>query len=620
MADIIRDSPLGQLVRYLTRNRVLLYPEERPNFRCPYLDGSLHFTAKTTTADRTSPSSIIGSGDDEKQVPDTDLDDDREKTTKFVESETSKSELEQPVEASATVKSSLGRINTRTALSRSNTQAALETAWQEAREAELAREPSRPIIPQRTEDGTILVDWYSTDDQENPQNWSQGKKAFATLLICSYTLAFYMGSAIYTPSAPYLSQIYGVSAEVTSLGLSLYVLAYGLGPLLFSPLSEIPSIGRNPPYIISFGIFVILCIPTALVDNIPGLLVLRFLQGFFGSPCLATGGASLQDIYSLIKLPYVLCVWALAATCGPALGPIISGFSVPAESWRWSLWEILWLSGPIFLVMVTLLPETSSANILLRRARRLRKLTGDIRLKAQSELDQANTNPSEVIFEALIRPWQLLFMDPAIGYTAFYISLCYGIYYSFFEAFPLVYIDLYGFGIGEMGLTFLSITVGVVVSVIAYYLYLYYKVEPDIVKYGLGAPEKRLIPAIFSSFFLPAGLFIFGWTGNGSIHWIVSTIGIFLFSIGVFILMQSIFVYLPMVYPQYAASLFAGNDAARSFLAFAAVMFGRPMYVGMGIGPACSLLGALTAACIGGIFVLYLFGARLRSRSKFSAK
>ena len=41
--------------------------------------------------------------------------------------------------------------------------------------------------------------------------------------------------------------------------------------------------------------------------------------------------------------------------------------------------------------------------------------------------------------------------------------------------------------------------------------------------------------------------------------------------------MQCIFVYLPMVYPQYAASLFAGNDAARSLIAFAAVMFGKSL-------------------------------------------
>ena len=92
------------------------------------------------------------------------------------------------------------------------------------------------------------------------------------------------------------------------------------------------------------------------------------------------------------------------------------------------------------------------------------------------------------------------------------------------------------------------------------------------------------------------------------------------FLIAVFILMQVIFVYLPLTYPQYAASLFAGNDFARSSLAFAAVLFSRPMFLGMGIGPGVSLLGAFTAACIVGIFVLYFYGENLRARSRFSAK
>ena len=89
---------------------------------------------------------------------------------------------------------------------------------------------------------------------------------------------------------------FGVSQSAASLGLALYVLAYGLGPLIFAPLSEIPAVGRNTVYIGSFAIFVILCVPTALVDNFGGLLVLRFLQGLFGSPCLANGGASFGDM------------------------------------------------------------------------------------------------------------------------------------------------------------------------------------------------------------------------------------------------------------------------------------------------------------------------------------
>lgn len=417
---------------------MLLYPEEKADFHCPTGYAEPDAAEKKLQEAMRSYSSTSGekSADDTADVEKAALEpaeptepvEPTENPEDLERAETSKSELHRletakDLEKSETLKSTMSRVNTRSALEKAHTRAELEEAFRTATQ-HLSKEPSRPILPERTADGTILVDWYATDDPENPQNWSQGKKAVTALQICLYTLAFYMGSAIYTPSEVPIIKIFGVSQEVASLGLSLYVLAYGLGPLLFSPLSEIPSIGRNPPYMVSFGIFVILCIPTALVNNVAGLLVLRFLQGFFGSPCLATGGASLQDIYSLIKLPYILCLWALAATCGPAMGPVISGFSVPAESWRWSLWEILWLSGPIFLSMFLFLPETSSSNILLRRAQRLRKLTGDSRLKAQSEIDQANTSTRDVVYEALVRPAQLIFMDPAIGFTAGYVGSC----------------------------------------------------------------------------------------------------------------------------------------------------------------------------------------------------
>jgi DHA1 family multidrug resistance protein-like MFS transporter len=113
-----------------------------------------------------------------------------------------------------------------------------------------------------------------------------------------YTFAVYCGSAIYTSSEPQIMEVFNVGQAKASLGLSLYVIGYGVGPLIFSPLSEIPIFGRNVPYMISFGLFVILCVPMALVDNYAGLLVLRFLTGFMGSPCLATGAATMQDIVS----------------------------------------------------------------------------------------------------------------------------------------------------------------------------------------------------------------------------------------------------------------------------------------------------------------------------------
>jgi DHA1 family multidrug resistance protein-like MFS transporter len=133
----------------------------------------------------------------------------------------------------------------------------------------------------------------------NPQNWGSAKKAYIGLQMFLYTFAVYCGSAIYTSSEPQIMQVFGVGQSKASLGLSIYVIGYGVGPLIFSPLSEIPVFGRNVPYMVSFALFVILCVPMALVDNYAGLLVLRFLTGFMGSPCLATGAATMQDMVSI---------------------------------------------------------------------------------------------------------------------------------------------------------------------------------------------------------------------------------------------------------------------------------------------------------------------------------
>lgn len=123
---------------------------------------------------------------------------------------------------------------------------------------------------------------------QNPQNWPLWKKCFVTSEICLLTFSVYIGSAIFTPGIPTLMEEFGISEVVATLGLTLFVAGYGLGPLLWSPMSEIPQIGRNPVYIATLAVFVALQVPTALAGNLGTLLAFRFLTGLFGSPALAT--------------------------------------------------------------------------------------------------------------------------------------------------------------------------------------------------------------------------------------------------------------------------------------------------------------------------------------------
>ena len=76
--------------------------------------------------------------------------------------------------------------------------------------------------------------------------------------------------------------------------------------------------------------------------------------------------------------------------------------------------------------------------------------------------------------------------------------------------------------------------------------------------------------------------------------------------------------YLPLSYPQYAASLFAANDLCRSSLAAGAVLFGNPLYENLGVGKGISILGGIMCGGILGIWALWYYGAALRARSKFA--
>jgi DHA1 family multidrug resistance protein-like MFS transporter len=199
---------------------------------------------------------------------------------------------------------------------------------------------------------TILASWYDARDEDNPHFWPLWIKIMVYIQINFYTFIVYMASSIFSVAEPDFIDIYGVSTTVASLGLALVLLGYGIGALLFSPLSEIPAVGRNLPYVISLAFFLLVSGIAVAVNNVPGFLALRFLQGFFGSPCLATGAASLADITDLVNLPFCLWIWGICAVAAPAVAPCIAGFSIMANGWKWSMWEILWGAAPCLVIMV----------------------------------------------------------------------------------------------------------------------------------------------------------------------------------------------------------------------------------------------------------------------------
>jgi DHA1 family multidrug resistance protein-like MFS transporter len=168
------------------------------------------------------------------------------------------------------------------------------------------------------------------------------------------------------------------------------------------------------------------------------------------------------------------------------------------------------MSGPVLVLMLVFLPETSTDAILLRRAQRLRKVTNDPSICSTSEIARGSQGFGAILIDSLVKPIEIMWKDPAISFTNLYTSLVYGIYYSFFEAFPLVYAPLYGFSPGQSGLIFVSLAVSCGIGIVAYISYIWFYLIPDFKKNGHREQEHRLVPALFASILPPAGLLLFG--------------------------------------------------------------------------------------------------------------
>ncbi|KAF4438722.1 Transporter mfs1 [Fusarium acutatum] len=335
MLNLNREAPLGQLVRFLSRNKFLKYPEERADFELPqqYHDG-LKAAEADQLPESTHPSVI--------PVVDMEEDQEVEQQTHLADPESIDQDADQDLEG-------LGRSRTINSI---RTIPYTEDRMRVAENLRAQRTQSIPIVPQTTSDSVVLIDWYTTDDPANPQNWSNLNKYFVLFVMCFYTFTVYAAGPIY-----------------------------------------------------------------------------------------ATAEHGVQEHFG-------------------------------AKSWRWPLWEIVWMASPALILLLTVMPETSSDTILLRRAQHLRKLAGNPTLQSQSEIAQHHIKPRKVLFSALVKSIEIMMKDPSISFVNVYAGYFYGVFYTFFEVFPLVFHVSYGFNLGETGLAFLSCLIGMSIAIALYFAYL----------------------------------------------------------------------------------------------------------------------------------------------------
>ncbi|KAH6997429.1 major facilitator superfamily domain-containing protein [Ilyonectria destructans] len=467
-----------------------------------------------------------------------------------------------------------------------------------------------------TEEDPYLVQ-FIPDDPRNPMLFSTFKKWFITMDVAIATLAVALVSSAYTGGLVEIMTEFKISQEVATLGVSLFVLGFAIGPLLWAPLSEL--FGRQVLFIGTYAALTAFNAGCAGAQNGHTLIILRFMAGAFGSSPLTNAGGVIADMFPASQRGLAMALFAAAPFLGPVLGPVIGGFLGMTEGWRWVMGFLAIFSGALWIIGSLTVPETYAPVILRKRAAQLSKATGKHYLSTIDH-QRGKVTLGAAMKTALLRPWILLFKEPIVLLLSIYMAIIYGTLYMLFAAFPIVYQQNRGWNQGVGGLSFLGIMIGMLFA-IAYTIPAnkrYIKIEEE--HGGFAPPEARLYSAMVGSVALPIGLFWFAWTNSPTIHWAVSIAAGIPFGFGMVLVFLSIMNYLIDSYTIFAASVLAANSVLRSLFGAAFPLFTAQMYDRLGIHWASTIPAFLALACVPFPFLFFKYGPAIRERCKFAAQ
>ncbi|KAI1140226.1 MFS general substrate transporter [Hypoxylon sp. FL0543] len=453
-----------------------------------------------------------------------------------------------------------------------------------------------------------------TIDWDNPKLWSVTRKWIITGTTSLMAFSSTFASSVFSTAIKQTSEEFNVSSEVMTLGVSLFVLGYCVGPLLWGPLSEVH--GRRLPLMLGSFAFCVFQVPVAVAKNAQTVLVCRFIGGIFASSALGIMPAVLTDIWNPVERGIAACIYSTATFAGPVTGPIIGGFLVESYlGWRWTAWITLIEGGAFWALGMLLVPETYAPVLLRRRARALRG-TAD---------ESANTAPEhrvglrEFVTKFLTRPPSMLVTELVLVLMTLYMSLVYGTLYLFFEAYPISFQEERGWSPGVGALPFLGLTVGVVCGNLTIGFITVRRFKKKYLEGGNKvAPEERLIPMMIGAAILPIGLFWFAWTSNPHITWVPQVVAGALIGMGIQLVYTMGYNYILDVYTPVAASAVAANTFVRCIAGAGFPLFAAPMYHKLGVGWATSVLGFLSVALMPVPFLFFKYGKRVRKIGRFA--
>ncbi|KAF5381256.1 hypothetical protein D9615_008392 [Tricholomella constricta] len=493
----------------------------------------------------------------------------------------------------------------------------------------LGRDDLAAPTPEKNLEKGLEDDWEN--DPANARNWSSGRKWTAAAIVSMYAFISPLASSMMAPGLPEIAAKYHITnTSVLAMTLSIFLLSFAFGPLFLAPLSEM--YGRTWLFNICNVLSIAFNLGCAYAPTTGALIGFRFLgmchlrqrqpentyfdtAGLSGSAPIACGGGSISDLYSERDRASAMALFTLGPLIGPAVGPIAGGFIAQTVSIKWVFIVIAVVCGVAALFGIPFLRETYAPVLRYRKA--VESRDPEKIAKAHAALVRGSEGRLAFMWMSFSRPAKIFFTSLTCFILSLYLAFMGGIYYLMFVTFASFFSQTYGFGPGIGGLAYLGLGIGFFIATFAGA-----KFADKVYKYladkrgGKGTPEMRMPALFFGSFFVPIGLFWYGWSAQAKLHWMMPIVGSGIFGFGVVTTTLPILLYLVDAF-EYAASATAAAYVLRSLLGFVFPLFGQQMFDTLGIGGGNSLLAGL-AILLGIPFPVWIYyrGEAIRLKSR----
>ena len=160
------------------------------------------------------------------------------------------------------------------------------------------------------------------------------------------------------PALPLIASGLDISIEQAQLLVPIYMMGFGLGQLVFGPISD--QFGRRPTLIAGLIVYLLGTAGSILAHDLNWLLAARAVQGVGGGAGQTLARAMMRDRFSGSELAQNMAIATAIFAVGPMLAPVMGVWLSAAGGWRIVFYGMA-LFGVIMLIMACNLAETHTS-------------------------------------------------------------------------------------------------------------------------------------------------------------------------------------------------------------------------------------------------------------------